>query len=101
MKKIYVVYQDCVMCGDKGKEKMLEIAQNNDVEIIKVSFASPAGAKYCKEAIEKGVKRLPFYTDGAGTYAQDLGGFIATPVKIPAVAKKTVRKRKTAKKKGA
>lgn len=98
MKKIYVVYQDCVYCDEAGKKELAEIAQKYDIEIEKLSFASAEGAKFCKEAIKQGMKRLPFYTDGAGTYASDLGGFIATPVKIPAVAKKTSKKRKTTKK---
>ena len=61
--EIIVVYQDCVLCGDRGK-KIKEIATKAGVKIRKLSFACVEGQEHCMKAIEAGVKTMPFYTDG-------------------------------------
>lgn len=64
VKEIICVYQDCVMCGDKGK-KLKQFAENKKLNIRKVSFASEEGKDLIHEAVFiHNVKTMPFYTDG-------------------------------------
>lgn len=63
-KSIICVYQDCPLCGDRGK-KIKKIAIEKDFDIRKVSFASSEGRELCREAVlEHGIKTMPFFTDG-------------------------------------
>ena len=103
MKKVYLVYQDCPLCGDKGEVRKVEIADvaKHGIEVEKVSFASPLGQKFCADVIlehkAKGVG-LPFYTDGE-KFTMNVMDFIETPIKEYKVQKaQTQRKRKTSKK---
>ena len=101
--EIIVVYQDCVLCGDRGK-KIKEIATKAGVKIRKLSFACVEGQEHCMKAIEAGVKTMPFYTDGK-IYAPTLETLLEAESKaqnerdevepIPAKVKTTKRTRKT------
>lgn len=63
-KKITVVYQDCPLCGDRGKA-LKKIVAEKGIRLHKVSFASDEGRALIKTAVfEQGIKTLPFYTDG-------------------------------------
>ena len=63
-KQITVVYQDCPLCGDRGKE-VKKIVAEKGVRLHKVTFASDEGRKLINQAVfEKGIKTMPFYTDG-------------------------------------
>lgn len=63
-KEVVCVYQDCVLCGDKGK-KLKRFAENKKLNIRKVSFASEEGKLLIHEAVfEHGIKTMPFFTDG-------------------------------------
>lgn len=62
MKEIIAVYQDCVLCGVKGRKKVAEYAENG-IEIRKVSFISEEGRKLCEKAINMGIGSMPFYID--------------------------------------
>ena len=63
-KKIICVYQDCPLCGDKGKI-VQKIAQREGFQIEKVSFASKQGGELIHEAVfDHGIGTMPFYTDG-------------------------------------
>lgn len=87
-REIICVYQDCPMCGAKGKKLMDEVNKKGIV-IKKVSFASPEGKELIAKAVfEKGIKRMPFFTDGV-EFSTTLEGLEKKPVK---------RKRKTTKK---
>lgn len=63
-KEIICVYQDCPLCGDRGKKlKKIIIAKNLNVR--KVSFASDEGRHLIHEAVFKHkMGSLPFFTDG-------------------------------------
>lgn len=65
-KVITCVYQDCFMCGAKGKKIQKIIANSKvDLTIRKVSFASPEGKELCAEAVfNRGIGTMPFFTDG-------------------------------------
>lgn len=63
-KKITVVYQDCPLCGDRGKA-LKKIVAEKGIRLHKVSFASDEGRALINEAVfKKGIKTMPFYTDG-------------------------------------
>lgn len=73
-KEIICVYQDCVLCGDRGK-KIKQIASAKNINIRKVSFASDEGKNLIHEAVfEHGIKTMPFYTDGK-KFASDIEDF--------------------------
>ena len=62
---IICVYQDCPLCGIKGKKLKKVMEENNIHEVRKLSFASPEGTELCRQAIfEHGIKTMPFFTDG-------------------------------------
>lgn len=62
-KEIIAVFQDCVLCGARGRARIAEYAEKG-ITIRKVSFASDEGRDLCLKAIESGVGSMPFYTDG-------------------------------------
>lgn len=63
-KEIICVYQDCVMCGDRGK-KLKQFIEKKHLNVRKVSFASPEGEELCYKAVtEHKIGTMPFYTDG-------------------------------------
>lgn len=67
--KIAVVYQDCPLCGDRGK-KLKKIVAVKGVRLKKISFASDEGRELIKEAVfEQGIKTLPFYYDYKGNFS--------------------------------
>ena len=89
-KKITVVYQDCPLCGDRGK-KLKKIVAEKGIRLHKVSFASDEGRELIKVAVfEKGIKTMPFYYDGEN--------FSATIDELLAKPKKITKKKKTEKK---
>lgn len=91
-REIICVYQDCVMCGDRGK-KLAGIANEHGARIRKVSFASDEGRSLIRVALyEHKIGRFPFFTDGE-RFVTKLGYLFEKP-------KKTTRRKKTTKKKG-
>lgn len=92
MAKEYVcVYQDCPLCGDRGK-KLKKLIFDKQLQVRKVSFASPEGKELCYEAVFiHGIKKMPFFTDGSN-YATELEQLVVTK-------RKTTTKRKYTRKK--
>jgi len=89
-KEIICVYQDCPMCGDRGK-KVLQIIHDKGLSVRKVSFASNEGKELIHEALfQHKIGTMPFYTDGE-LFSTDIQDLVATP------AKKTAKKTKKAK----
>lgn len=87
--EIICVYQDCAMCGDRGK-KLKEFIFDNKLNVRKVSFASPEGEELCNRAVfEHGIKAMPFFTDGTkfSTSIEDL-------IKKKSPSKKTRKSKK-------
>lgn len=63
-KEIIVVYQDCVLCGDRGRKRRQYLAKKG-LSVRKVSVFTDEGAFLAKEAVFKHkMGSLPFYTDG-------------------------------------
>ena len=67
MNKIYLVYQDCALCGDRGRVRKIEIqdAFDKGYEVVKMPFTNPiAGELIHKSLFEHKIEKMPFYTDG-------------------------------------
>lgn len=74
-KEIICVYQDCPLCGDKGK-KLKKLIFDKNLNVRKVSFASEEGKDLIHTAVfEKRIGSLPFFTDGT-KFAKTLEEFI-------------------------
>lgn len=93
-KQYICCYQDCPLCGDKGK-KLKKLIIDKQLDVRKVSFASPEGKELCHEAVfAHGIKKMPFFTDGTN-YAETLEELIAIkPKKNAATKKKYTREKK-------
>lgn len=74
-KSLLMVYQDCPLCGDRGRVVAQKIATHG-LNVRKVSFASDEGAHLIRLAItEHGIKKMPFFTDGV-KFSESLDGFL-------------------------
>lgn len=74
-KEIICVYQDCVMCGDKGKE-LKQYIDTNGLNVRKVSFASDEGKELVHEAVfNHKIGKMPFFTDGK-KFAEKISDFV-------------------------
>ena len=63
-KEILCVYQDCPMCGDRGK-KLKKLIFDKKLNVRKISFASDEGKDLCYKAVfEHKIGTMPFFTDG-------------------------------------
>lgn len=92
--EIICVYQDCVMCGDKGK-KLKKLIFDKDLNVRKVSFASDEGKNLIHEAVFKHkIGAMPFFTDGK-KFSVKLEDFVE---KEPEIVKKANKKAKKSKK---
>ena len=92
-KEVICVYQDCPLCGDKGKV-VVEIATAKGASIRKVSFASDEGRELIHKALsEHGIGSMPFYVMD-GRFSTSIDEVLAEPK--PA----NKPKRKTTKRKG-
>lgn len=90
-KEVKVVFQDCVLCGQKGREKIAEYAEKG-ITIKKVSFVSEEGRELCFKAVNVGIKGMPFYTDGS-TFATAIDTFL-NEEKPQKKTKRKIRKEK-------
>lgn len=100
-KELICVYQDCVMCGDRGK-KLKKYVEVEGIELRKVSFASEEGKELIHEALAKhGIGTMPFYTDG-NRFTTNIYEFSTENVhniqEMTATSKKTTKKRRNVKK---
>lgn len=63
-REIIAVYQDCVLCGTKGRRKIADYAARG-IRIRKVGFTTPEGKELIHKAVfEHKIGSMPFYTDG-------------------------------------
>lgn len=75
-KEIICVYQDCPMCGDRGK-KLKKLIFDKKLNVRKVSFASEEGKELCGKAVfDHKISTMPFYTDGK-KYSTNLEDFVS------------------------
>lgn len=96
-KEIICVYQDCIMCGDRGKQ-IKKIILNNNLNVRKVSFASDEGKNLIHEAVFKhNIGSMPFFTDG-NIYTYHIEDFLVKPEKeVVKIVKPTKKAKKTKK----
>lgn len=78
MKKVKLVYQDKPLCGARKEWglKQKDLAGRNGIEIVPIPLGAEKGL--AMKAIEAGIKKLPFFTDG-DKYAYGIDAFIETP----------------------
>lgn len=72
MKEVTVVYQDCALCGAKGRQTIAEYVKRG-IELRKVSFISDEGRKLCAEAVKRGIGSMPIYVCN-GAFSPTLDG---------------------------
>lgn len=98
-KEIIAVYQDCVLCGDKGRKKIAECATKG-VLIRKVGFTTPEGKDLIHKAVlEHKIGSMPFFTDGEN-FSTSLDDFVASYIpeeKVGKYIKTTIGIKKPAK----
>lgn len=99
-KEIMIVYQDCPTCGSRKEwgEATIKAALNAKAFVRKVSFVTREGEKLIAKAIENGITRLPFVTDGI-TFAYDVKSVLEAESKAQTSEKKpkTIKKTKKVK----
>ena len=96
-KEIVCVYQDCPLCGDKGK-KLKKLIIDKKLNVRKVSFASNEGKDLCNKAVFGfGIKTMPFFTDGE-KFVNEIEDLLEEPKEIVKKLKKKTKK--VTKKKG-
>ena len=88
-KEIVCVYQDCVLCGDRGK-KLEKVIISKGLNVRKVSFASPEGRHLIHEAVFGGFGvKFPLFTDGK-QFTSDINELLDKKTKnVAKKAKKT------------
>lgn len=99
-KEIMIVYQDCPTCGARKAwgEETIKTALNAKAFVRKVSFVTREGEQLIAKAVEKGITRLPFVTDGT-TFAYDVKSVLEAELKPQTSEKKpkTIKKTKKVK----
>ena len=92
--EIICVYQDCVLCGDRGR-KLKKLIFDKNLNVRKVSFASDEGKELVHEAVFKhNLGSMPFFTDGK-KFSYKLEDFVE---KEPVMVEKPAKTRKKSKK---
>lgn len=94
-REILLIYQDCPMCGSRKEWglKQKYLAANNNIVIRPVPFYATGIKGLTMKAIQNGIGKMPFYTDG-DKFAYDLVSFIETPeVEVEEKAEKKRRKK--------
>lgn len=94
-KEIMIVYQDCPTCGARKEwgEETIKAALNAKAFVRKVSFVTREGEQLIAKAVENGITRLPFVTDGK-TFAYDVKSVLEAESKPQTSKKETKTTRK-------
>lgn len=99
-KKVWLIYQDCPMCGARKEWglKQTYLASAHNIEIVPKPFHATGSKDLIMRAIQSGIGKMPFFTDG-DKYAYGIDAFIETPAESEVVEKpkKTVKRRKALK----
>ena len=101
MNKIFLVYQDCALCGDRGRVRKIEIqdAFDKGYEVVKMPFTNPmAGELIHKALFEHKIEKMPFYTDGV-RFTSTIAEIIAKPVEKSVEVEKPKKTKKAPAKK--
>lgn len=93
MPEIRIVYQDCPVCGSRKEwgDRTIEYATKSGMSVRKVSFVTREGQELIAKAIEMGITRLPFLTDGK-TFSYEIESFVNnTTVEVKKIKKTKVK----------
>lgn len=91
--EIICVYQDCVMCGDRGK-KLKQLIFDKNLNVRKVSFASPEGQHLIHEAIfVHKIGTLPLFVKG-DRFSNDIEDLLKRAPKKSTKRKKAKKSKK-------
>lgn len=76
-KKLFLVYQDCPMCGRRKEwgEKTTKVANDHGFEIVKLPFTKVGAKEIIFEGARRGMS-LPFFTDGKGKFSMNIDDFV-------------------------
>lgn len=77
-KTVYLVYQDCAVCGARKEwgEAQLKLADKLKFNIVKKPFYHKDSKELIRKAVfEKGIGSMPFFTDGE-KFSYDLSDFV-------------------------
>lgn len=88
-KEIICVYQDCYLCGDRGK-RIKSLAFKKGLNIRKVGFSTEEGRKLIAKMIEQNGPKfpMPFFTDGE-KFSNNFRDFLPKPAKSAKKSRKT------------
>lgn len=90
-REIIAVYQDCVLCGTKGKQKIADCAKQG-VTIRKVGFTTEEGRELIHRAVfDHKIGTMPFYVEG-DQFSASLDSLINSSPKPLKSAKKLQKK---------
>ena len=93
-KNIICVYQDCPLCGDKGR-KLKQIIDSKGIPVRKVSFATAEGQELIARAVyDHKIGKMPFFTDGV-RFSAKIEDFVEEPTPKPKKTKKPAKKTST------
>ena len=92
-KEIIAVFQDCVLCGDKGRKKVADLAAKG-INVRKVGFTTSEGKDLIHKAVFKHkIGSMPFFTDGEN-FAVSIDKLLEKPEKTEKKATKKTKKTK-------
>ena len=95
--EIICVFQDCPLCGDRGK-LLKKIIETEGLKVRKVSFACEEGRELIHEAVmNHGIGRLPFFTDGK-KFSNNILDLVEKEEIVEKPVKKTAKKTKRTRK---
>lgn len=80
-KTIYLVYQDCALCGDRGRVRKIKIEKvvAKGYKVEKLPFTNIKAKEYIHEAVmNHHIGSMPFYTDGE-KFSYNIEDIIARP----------------------
>lgn len=80
-REITLIYQDCATCGSReawGKVQ-LELADKLRFKIREMPFSHPDAGELIVKAVDQGIGKMPFYTDGE-KFSYTLEDFVEKPI---------------------
>lgn len=86
-KEITVLFQDCVLCGDKGRQKRLELESKGYI-FRKISFVTEEGRELSARAVAAGVGSMPVFF-----YGDHIAGSLSKLLEMIKPRKKAVKKK--------
>ena len=95
--EIKCVFQDCPLCGNRGK-LLKKVIETHGLAVKKVSFASDEGRELIAKAVmDYGIGKLPFFTDGIN-FSTNIMDFVDKEEIVEKPVKKTAKKTKRTRK---